>query len=636
MKHLLIILSILLLSSPLIGQSERPETIIVPVSGIGDVSNTRKLILENTLTDELKKHFRIVPQEKYKQVLEQVFEELEYEECNEDTCIMRVQEILQVENVFNLQIIGEGKDSQLNLKWITLDEKKNETDICMGCGTFQLNDKVKGLIEKLVGETVANNSEVVDISKKSISFFNNRNKKLSGYIEDIPRGWGIGNYGEYEGGEKDNIPNGWGIAIYPNGSKYEGQFKNGLRDVYGTFNFQDGRKYKGEVKEGMINGQGTMTWKDGSSFVGEYRVGRRFNGKEYNSSGKLTHNIVKGVWTSAEERKKQKKLAAASQKQEAFVACGKVHLGDFDWDSANVHTAIASFILEKGYGCQVEVTKGSTMPIMTALFDQQIDIVTEVWRYNLVQLIEDNLAKGFIVELGINTPAAGQGFYVDKLTSDKYGLKHVNDMKSSKIASLFADPESPGKGRMTSCISGWTCHTINLVKQKVYGLEKYYTNFDPGSGYALDSAITDGVKKGEPVFSYYWEPTGLMGRVDLVKLKEPAYNQRCWDEMTTVVWDIKKNGPEVYKPTCACAYTDMVLTKAASTSFASKPAKKPIIDFIKAYTIPTALLNSTLAFYMYESGGDFEETAKFFLWSYKIWENWVPANVAEKVKSALL
>ena len=49
MKHLLILLiSILLLSSPVIGQSERPETVIVPVSGIGDVSNTRKLILKNT------------------------------------------------------------------------------------------------------------------------------------------------------------------------------------------------------------------------------------------------------------------------------------------------------------------------------------------------------------------------------------------------------------------------------------------------------------------------------------------------------------------------------------------------------------------------------------------------------------
>ena len=318
-----------------------------------------------------------------------------------------------------------------------------------------------------------------------------------------------------------------------------------------------------------------------------------------------------------------------------FAACGKVHLGDFDWDSANVHTAIASFILEKGYGCKVEVSKGSTTPIMAALFDQQIDIVTEVWRDNLVQLMEDNLAKGNIVELGINTPESGQGFYVDKPTSDKYGLKHVNDMKRADIAALFADPEAPGKGRMTSCISGWTCYTINLVKHKVYGLDKFYTNFDPGSGGALDAAIAGGFKKGKPVFSYYWEPTGLMGKVDLVKLKEPAYKQGCWDEMTTVVEDIKKNGPEVYKPTCACAYVDMALTKAASTSFASKPANKPVLDFIRAYTIPTALVNSSLAFYMDESGGDMEETAKNFLSSSKIWESWVPANVAKKVKAAL-
>ena len=54
-----------------------------------------------------------------------------------------IQEILQVENVSHLQVIGEVSDTQLSLGWRTLDEKKKETDICLGCGTFQLNDKVK-------------------------------------------------------------------------------------------------------------------------------------------------------------------------------------------------------------------------------------------------------------------------------------------------------------------------------------------------------------------------------------------------------------------------------------------------------------------------------------------------------------
>jgi len=261
-KHLLILISILLLSSPLFGQSERPETIIIPVSGIGDVSNTRKLILENTLTDELKKHFRIVPQEKYEQVLEQVFEELEYEECSEDTCIMRIQEMLQVENVFNLQIIGEGKDSQLNLKWITLDEKRNETDVCLGCGTFQLNDKVRGLVEKLVGEMrveVVQKKPIIVVEKKEKGVLYGRlyNKKLlwkkSG-DEKID--------GKYVGEIENRKPNGQGTLTWFNGDKYVGEFMDGKKNGQGTYTFYYGRKYVGEFMDGK-RWKGTMYYKDG-------------------------------------------------------------------------------------------------------------------------------------------------------------------------------------------------------------------------------------------------------------------------------------------------------------------------------------------------------------------------------------
>ena len=53
MRHLLILLiSILLLSSPVIGQSERPETIVIPVGTLGDISDSRKQIIQNTLSQE--------------------------------------------------------------------------------------------------------------------------------------------------------------------------------------------------------------------------------------------------------------------------------------------------------------------------------------------------------------------------------------------------------------------------------------------------------------------------------------------------------------------------------------------------------------------------------------------------------
>ena len=278
MKPLFIILSILLLfTSPLFGQSQRPETIIVPVSGIGDVSNTRKLILENTLTDELKKNFRIVPQEKYEQVLEQVFEEfeeLEYEECTEDQCIMRVQEMLQVENVFHLQVIGEGKDTQLNLTWRTLDEKRNETDVCLGCGTFQLNDKVRGLVEKLVG---VKNVEVVQ--KKPIIVVEKKGKGvLYGRLYNKKLLW------KKSGDEKKD-------------GKYVGEIENRKPNGQGTLTWFNGDKYVGEFMDGKKNGQGTYTFYYGRKYVGEFMDGKRWKGTMYNKDGKIKNIYVNGKRT---------------------------------------------------------------------------------------------------------------------------------------------------------------------------------------------------------------------------------------------------------------------------------------------------------------------------------------------------
>jgi len=61
MKHLLIILiSILLLSSPLFGQS-KPLGVVLPPTVMGNVSSSRKQILLNTLDEEVSKYFDVSP-----------------------------------------------------------------------------------------------------------------------------------------------------------------------------------------------------------------------------------------------------------------------------------------------------------------------------------------------------------------------------------------------------------------------------------------------------------------------------------------------------------------------------------------------------------------------------------------------
>ena len=105
---------------------EKPQGVVIPVSSLGDVSETRQQILQNSLEDELKEHFTLISQERFEEAQEKAFEELDYEECTEDQCIMLIQEMLQVENVFHLQVIGEGSNTQLSLSWRTLDVNKKE------------------------------------------------------------------------------------------------------------------------------------------------------------------------------------------------------------------------------------------------------------------------------------------------------------------------------------------------------------------------------------------------------------------------------------------------------------------------------------------------------------------------------
>ena len=318
----------------------------------------------------------------------------------------------------------------------------------------------------------------------------------------------------------------------------------------------------------------------------------------------------------------------------ANAAC-KAHLGDFDWDSANIHTAIASFMIEHGFGCDVEVTKGSTTPIMAAFFDGQIAVITELWEDNLVELLKPYFADGSIIHMGTNTPASEQAFWVDRVTAEANGLVSVEDMKKPGVWELFKDPENPSKGRMTSCISGWTCYTINYVKLKEYGLDELYTNFDPGSGGALDAAIAGAFAKGKPIFSYYWTPTSLMGKaeIDMVRLEEPAYDADCWAAMSVVVEDIKANGQEAYVPSCANEYKDMALTKTVRADWAAE--NPDVAAMIKAYALPTEKVNEMLAYYVDESGGDMEATAIHFLSNDTVWESWVSADVAANIKSAL-
>ena len=209
---------------------EKPQSIVVPVASLGDVSETRKKILQNTLEDELKEHFMLISQERFEEAQEKAFEELDYEKCTEDQCIMMIQEMLQVENVFHLEVIGEGTDTQLSLSWRTLDQKKKEEQFCENCKTVELRKLISGLVANLIGlkkgisvQIERNDENIIDNS--------NRNKRFCDIICE-----GLIGYFSFNNNFEDSSNNFQKTEVFGNKIRFTEKNKN----IGITFNGENG------------------------------------------------------------------------------------------------------------------------------------------------------------------------------------------------------------------------------------------------------------------------------------------------------------------------------------------------------------------------------------------------------------
>jgi glycine betaine/proline transport system substrate-binding protein len=64
----------------------------------------------------------------------------------------------------------------------------------------------------------------------------------------------------------------------------------------------------------------------------------------------------------------------------ANAACGKISIANMNWASANLMAEVDKVILEKGYGCTVELIPGATMPTFASMNEKgEPDVAPEFW-----------------------------------------------------------------------------------------------------------------------------------------------------------------------------------------------------------------------------------------------------------------
>ena len=289
---------------------------------------------------------------------------------------------------------------------------------------------------------------------------------------------------------------------------------------------------------------------------------------------------------------------------------------DLDWDSAQVHHRIAAFIPEHGYGYEIDYMFLSPIPMFVGVTTGDIDISMEIWVESQQAAYDEAIAAGTVVDLGGNFLDNWQGWLVPTYMIEDGDLPadiSVEDMP--QYWELFKDPEDSSKGRFYSCIAGWECEKINEEKFGVYGLDDTYNTFLPGSGAALLTSMVAAYEKHEPWFGYYWEPTPALGKYDMTKIGEPAYDETVWND------------------NYGCAYP---ATQVKIVVNSSLPDRAPdAVAFLRNYETTTAMANVVLA-YMYDSDATTDQAAVYFLQNFEsVWTQWVSADIASKVKDAL-
>jgi len=319
-------------------------------------------------------------------------------------------------------------------------------------------------------------------------------------------------------------------------------------------------------------------------------------------------------------------IALPAQAQED--SCGTdrtIEIAEFTWPSAAALAHIHATILEAGFGCNVEIVAGDTVPTSSSMLTRGTPaIAPELWTSTIEEPWQEGIAAGKVVTLGdAITDGTVEGWFIPKYVQDEHpDLVTADDVIAHP--ELFPDPEDPSKGRLYSCPPGWACELSTTALFEAYDMGDTWNLFSAGSGGALDASIARAFLREEPILFYYWGPTALLGKYDAVQL------------------DLGEADADVY----ACN-TDADCTEPpGKTAYPSSPAVIGAAKWIETdvpaiadYFSKVGLSNdeiSALLVYGDENKADAADTAENFLKTEEaVWTKWVSPEIAEKVRASL-
>lgn len=305
-------------------------------------------------------------------------------------------------------------------------------------------------------------------------------------------------------------------------------------------------------------------------------------------------------------------------------------VANMNWASANLMAEVDKFILENGFGCEVELVEGATMPTFTSMAEKgEPDVAPEFWANAALVPLQAAEAEGTIVSLNkAPITGLGEGWWIPPATLEA----HPELTSAEAILArpdLFPHPEDPSKGAFVGCPAGWGCQLINAQQYKAWDMEaKGWLLVDPGSAAGLDGSMAKAVERGENWFGYYWSPTSMIGKYGMVPVDMGEWGgDDNWHNC--VVKPEQECGDP--KPT---SWIKSEVYTIASSNFVDQAGQDGIF-YLRSRTWPGPVMNSMLV-YMADNQAEGSDAAIEFLLQHEdVWKEWVGADMRIKIKNAL-
>ena len=313
----------------------------------------------------------------------------------------------------------------------------------------------------------------------------------------------------------------------------------------------------------------------------------------------------------------------------AFAAgCGDVTIASMNWQSAEVLANVDKLILNKGFGCNADITTGDTVPTITSMVEKgQPDVAPEGWVDLLPEVANRGISEGKIVKGATALTDGGiQGWWIPQYIADAHpDIKTIGDML--RHPELFPAPEDRSKGAIMNGPQGWGGTVVTSQLYKAFDGDKHnFTLVDTGSAAGLDGSIAKAYERKRGWVGYYWSPTSLLGKYKMVKLDAGVpENIAEWKRCDTVA-DCPDPKPNAWP-------LDHVYT-LMSKKFADR-AGTDVVGYLNTRAWSNDTVQKLMA-WMTDNQATGEDGAKHFLKENEaIWTQWVAPPVAQKVKAAL-